>query len=427
MPSSLFDITTLLDPIRGDSVCGEDLRFSAEWRKIEDARRADDTLPKGQHEPKELKTADWRAVRRLSEGLLRDKTKDLRLGVLLLECAARSDGFAGATLGLKLLRELVRTFWDAGLHPGADGADLEARAAAFDWVNAKLPDILRDIPLTARKDVGDNYTFTRYIEARSVGRERDYEDGKVSSDKRDRYFKARDEGRSLDLYDAAMAATELEPLETLLSEVSETVVELAALNTELTPRFPTAEAAPGFTAVRETLEEIQSLLDTEVGRKRPKTPSPESAAGVMAGALMSEEVPALSGGLGIEGGTATANGWGQAEAMIRSGQIEQGLFEMARLAQRETSGRARFQRKLLLADVCLRLKKDRLARTVLEELAEQIDKFKLEEWETTDVVGAVWTRLHKIYRQADESEKAQKLYLRLCRLDPWQTLASGEE
>lgn len=99
---------------------------------------------------------------------------------------------------------------------------------------------------------------------------------------------------------------------------------------------------------------------------------------------------------------------------------------MALLAKRETCGRNRFHRKLLLAEICLK-KRPRLARTILEELAEQIDKYKLEEWETTDVVGSVWTRLYGIYRETAQDEKAAKLYDRLCRLDPWQTMSCSEE
>ena len=60
--------------------------------------------------------------------------------------------------------------------------------------------------------------------------------------------------------------------------------------------------------------------------------------------------------------------------LIRSGQVDKGLAQMIRLSAKETCGRNRFQRKLLLAEVCLASKRERLARSILEELAEQIDK-----------------------------------------------------
>ena len=103
---------------------------------------------------------------------------------------------------------------------------------------------------------------------------------------------------------------------------------------------------------------------------------------------------------------------------------------MAALAAAETSGRARFMRKLAFVDVCLGAGRDRLARTVLEELNKQIEEFKLEQWESTGLVGAVWSRLHRLYRKSDSSsdhDAAALLYNRLCRLDPWQAFLRCED
>ena len=103
---------------------------------------------------------------------------------------------------------------------------------------------------------------------------------------------------------------------------------------------------------------------------------------------------------------------------------------MTRLAAGETSGRNRFKRKLLLAEVCMASKRERLARSILEELAEQIDKFQLDFWETSDLIGSVWIKLYTMYKRGEggpqDAERAGKLYGRLCRLDPWQALACGE-
>jgi type VI secretion system protein ImpA len=102
---------------------------------------------------------------------------------------------------------------------------------------------------------------------------------------------------------------------------------------------------------------------------------------------------------------------------------------MTRLVASETNGRSRFQRKLLLAEACLASKRVRLARLVLEELAEQIDKFQLELWESPALIASVWTKLYRLYKFDPESsdlERANKLYERLCRLDPWQALSCAE-
>jgi len=101
---------------------------------------------------------------------------------------------------------------------------------------------------------------------------------------------------------------------------------------------------------------------------------------------------------------------------------------MVQLAAKETCGRSRFQRKLLLAEVCLATKRERLARSILEELAEHIDNLKLEVWESSELIASVWLRLYTLYKGADnpDHDRARKLYERLCRLDPWQALNCGE-
>jgi type VI secretion system protein ImpA len=127
-------------------------------------------------------------------------------------------------------------------------------------------------------------------------------------------------------------------------------------------------------------------------------------------------------------GGSASGAWHEAEMMVRSGQIDKGLAQMIQLSARETCGRNRFQRKLLLAEVCLSSKRERLARAILEELAEQIDSLHLESWESTELIAGVWLRLHKLYKGTDrpDPDRAAKLYERLCRLDPWQALNCGE-
>jgi len=132
---------------------------------------------------------------------------------------------------------------------------------------------------------------------------------------------------------------------------------------------------------------------------------------------------------GAAGPVVGNDSWDEAESLIRSGQVDKGISRMVQLSLGETTGRNRFQRRLLLAEACLSTQRPRLARMILEELAEQIDKLQLETWESSEMISNVWTRLFKVYKQSgdsDDAEKAQKLYERLCRLDPWQALVCGE-
>ena len=85
---------------------------------------------------------------------------------------------------------------------------------------------------------------------------------------------------------------------------------------------------------------------------------------------------------------------------------------------------------LLLADICIQTNRMKLARSILEELNELVDKHNLTSWETSDLIGAVWARLVRCYRDRNSgtanSDKAAEVYLKLSRLDPWQALALGD-
>lgn len=80
--------------------------------------------------------------------------------------------------------------------------------------------------------------------------------------------------------------------------------------------------------------------------------------------------------------------WADAEALLSTDE-PRAIALMTRLAATELSGRDRFQRKLMLAGICLRRQRDRLAQVLLEELNEQVEKHKLDEWERPELVGRV--------------------------------------
>src|ERR1044072_7546514 len=90
----------LLDPISAEKPAGEDLRWTPEWDRIKEARRADDDLDSGQWAKKERKSADWRQVRELTTEALVKRTKDLQLAMWLTEANIKLDGFSGLRNGL---------------------------------------------------------------------------------------------------------------------------------------------------------------------------------------------------------------------------------------------------------------------------------------------------------------------------------------
>jgi len=417
-------------PISADLPGGEDLRYSHEWKNLEEARRTDDGLAPGDWVAKDKKIADWDGVASLAADLLRTRSKDLRLAVVLTEALVRTQALPGLVASLVMLREMVAEFWDRGLLPGRDGeGGFERRAAALSWFNEKLPEVLFSLPITSRANSGLDYSYSGYVEARRIGWEKDFEAANVTSETREKFAIAKREGRCLDLFESAVTATPRVYYENLVVEIAAAETELQALDKAITKQFDDPDSAPGFSQAKSALQDIQALLDTILARKRKEEP------GTVGPAKPTVETPPDSDvmpfdfdALGQEpNGAGSKDTWTRAHELVKAGQPGKGLAEMARLAASETSGRSRFQRKLQLAEICLQLKKDRLALTILEELSEQIDKYKLDEWETTDIIGGVWIRLYRIYKKdGGESERAAKLFNRLCRLDPWQTLTSSE-
>ena len=120
MPTAPLFTDDLLDPVSAEQPAGTDLRWTAEWDRIKEARRADDDLESGKWAKKEHKTADWRAGRELASDMLRERSKDLQLAMWLTEADIKLHGFAGLRDGLRITRELMVRFWDLGLYPAME-------------------------------------------------------------------------------------------------------------------------------------------------------------------------------------------------------------------------------------------------------------------------------------------------------------------
>jgi type VI secretion system protein ImpA len=108
----------------------------------------------------------------------------------------------------------------------------------------------------------------------------------------------------------------------------------------------------------------------------------------------------------------------------RSGHVRDAIEILNREAAQEPSGRGRFRRRVQLAQVCMGAGEESIALPILEQLADEIDRRKLEEWEPPDVIAQA---LSLLYRSMDKdnstAEQKQKVYGRVCRLDPVEALA----
>jgi type VI secretion system protein ImpA len=424
----------LLDPISADQPVGADLRWTPDWDRITEARRADDPLASGKWAKKERKAADWRLTYELATSLLQERSKDLQLAMWLTEAGMKLHGFSGLRDGLAIARELMVRYWNEGLYPKIEDGP-EDRAGPFDWLNDKLVDSISAIAITAREDGGTDYSLLDLQDARRVGSEANCHtaDGELDPNKKRAYDQALDNGHiSMEMFEHAVKKSRRAAYEELYSDVVQTYDEFKALEKVIDEKF--GEAAPNLSACRGTLGDIKQAASDILDKLRlaePDEPSRPRSEGSESSATSDSLSPRLGPSFPNlqEAELSMGTSWREAENLIRSGNIEKGLAEMMRLAAGETSGRNRFQRKLLLADVCLASKRERLAQSILEELAEQIDKLQLESWESSQLIGNVWTKLYRLYKQGSDSaelDRARQLYQRLCRLDPWQALGCGE-
>jgi type VI secretion system protein ImpA len=108
----------------------------------------------------------------------------------------------------------------------------------------------------------------------------------------------------------------------------------------------------------------------------------------------------------------------------RSGKVQEAIEILSREIAQERSGRARFQRKVQLAEICLAYRHETIAYPILKELAQEIERRRLDEWESPNVLGTALALLFRCLNKMnhDEAEK-QEVYQRICRLDPAQALA----
>src|SRR6267154_2988818 len=113
-----------------------------------------------------------------------------------------------------------------------------------------------------------------------------------------------------------------------------------------------------------------------------------------------------------------------AQQAARSRRIHDAVELLSREIAQERSGRARFHRKIQLAALCLSAKHEAIAYPILAELAEEIDRRKLEEWEESSALAHPLALLFRCMDKLGYDDAAkQKIYQKICRLDPVQVLS----
>jgi type VI secretion system protein ImpA len=385
----------ILAPISGSEPAGEDIRRLPLWVEIRAARPRTEANSENQDwQPAQTAKTTWLTYKEIVERTLCTRSKDLELGLFLMEACTRLYGFKGVRDGCWVLRGLVCEFKERGLFPEAENGDFEVQSRRLEWVSEKLPDIVREIPLTKREPPGKNYSLNYRDESIR-------QNGMITAAE----------------FEAAASAGTLKDYTELLDEIAAASTELDLLKQATLSSY--GEESPSYAQIAETLVQCSIAVKSILAKRSPqvkKSAGPDPLESFFSSRLIQQ--------------TSASDPWSECERVAESGEIDNAIAQMTALAASEPNGRVRFQRKLLLADLCYKTNRKRLATSILEELNEILVDHKLESWETSEVVGGVWSRLVRSYRDTlagtANQEKEREFYLKLSRLDPWQALSCGE-
>ncbi|MEL7473849.1 MAG: type VI secretion system protein TssA [Planctomycetota bacterium] len=114
-----LDLERLLQPISDASPCGDDLVYDAAFLELDQLFKGSQTH--GIVEEAEHEEPNWREVRTKALEVC-ERTRDLRVLVMLTVCEMLTDGARGLRDGLRLLDATLDRYWD-DVHPKLDPDD----------------------------------------------------------------------------------------------------------------------------------------------------------------------------------------------------------------------------------------------------------------------------------------------------------------
>jgi type VI secretion system protein ImpA len=258
----------LLNPIPGDNPCGQNLYYTPLYDKLKEARREEEDIAQGDWQ-RARKVADWPLVIKLTGEALATQSKDLQLAAWLTEALLTKEGIGVFPSCIKLLHDLVDTFWD-NLYPELEDGNAEMRATPLEWVGNYLDKIVRRSGVT--KNGLDSF---KYKEALATG----YEADAQSTEKAEVRQTAISEGKlTAEEFDKSFDATPKEWYEKRIADCDGCLEALDNLQSTCEIRF--GDDAPGYGKLRTSLEEIRQTYFILLNRKRENQPDAvsESAA-----------------------------------------------------------------------------------------------------------------------------------------------------
>lgn len=304
----VIDVAALLQPVSGENPSGEYLRYSGVYDEINEARRADDNLARGEWQ-QELKVAEYRKVIDIAVPVLEKESKDLQIAALLSEALIMEHGFEGLRDSLRLLTGLQKTFWDT-LYPELYDGDMEGRANAVSLVDSEGGLALMKAPITP-----SGFSFLDFLDSKKY----DLPDNidSLATEDADRLRNAEAEAVRLgkvtaDRWEAEISQSRRAFYEELNVAIEECSKALGDLNLAIEEKFDVNQS-PSTRTLRKALDDIKSQTDKILERKREEEPDE----------IPDEEGAEDGSGAGRSGAGAGASGaiQGRADALKRLSEL----------------------------------------------------------------------------------------------------------
>src|SRR5208337_1235146 len=145
-------------------------------------------------------------------------------------------------------------------------------------------------------------------------------------------------------FESAVASGSREQYEALGRDMEEARTEFEQFEQVANEQF--GPAALSFVNSKQAFDDCRVAISSILRKKQTKPNGVVSLGGI--GTAQSFAV-----GSSASNGSLLSDSWADAERMARAGEVDRALSTMAALAAAEPNGRVRFQRKLLLADICI--------------------------------------------------------------------------
>jgi type VI secretion system protein ImpA len=124
--------------------------------------------------------------------------------------------------------------------------------------------------------------------------------------------------------------------------------------------------------------------------------------------------------------TQSADAYVMAKEALAAGHEDKAFAIMRAEIGRQRSGRGRFRRTMQLIELVVTSGKDAIAQPLLDDVTAMIENHKLDAWEDPEQVASdLLTLMRNSKKIQGSSSDKQKMFERICRLDPVQALSVG--